>query len=191
MRPYGLLLGTFLFAACGDSGGEPDAGTADTGPALVTCPEIIDLPDHDGPKPHLSGSFSVNGSAYTFDCDLSNAPREDALFLETPNITSGVIKCQRAEEPRYTITIDIKAEPLAKTYVDGDVIEVSALLRDGVNLNGPTAQNTSFHEIVVECWDKTNRRINGRFEARFSEENADPFNGYGELTGTFAANLQQ
>lgn len=153
------------------------------GPAATTCPEIS--------NPRMSGTMSINGASYTFDCDLSNAPREDALFLETPNITSGVIQCQRSEEPRYTITLDIKAEPFAKTYTDDAVVEVSALLRDGISLNGPTATNTSFHEVIVECWDKANLRINGSFEASFSETGADQFNGFGELSGTFAANLQQ
>ncbi len=139
----------------------------------------------------MSGSFTVNGDAYTFDCDLSTAEREDIIFLQTPNITSGAIRCQRAEDPRYEVTLDIKSEPFAATYNDDTVVEVSATLRNGINLNGPTAMNTASHQVVVECFDKANLRINGSFDASFSQVGSDNFNGYGDISGTFSANLMQ
>lgn len=178
-----LALLSLAALGCGDSSGDPDAGTPDSGNEPVPCP-VID-------SPRLSGMMTINGNAYTFDCDLSDADREDIIFLETPNIVGGTIQCRRAEAPRYTITIDMKAEPFARTYQDQDVIEVSATSSVSVSLNGPTAMNTTFHEVVVECWDKANLRINGSFSASFSQAGADQFNGYGEISGTFAANLMQ
>ena len=183
-----LLAFALLFAsiglACGDSGGEgSDAGALDSGADPVPCPEIS--------SPRMSGNMTINGNAYTFDCDLSVAEREDIIFLETPNITSGAIRCQRPDDPRYTVALDIKSEPFARTYNDDTVVEVSALIREGISLNGPTAMNTSFHQVIVECWDKANLRINGSFEASFSQEGSDNFNGYGEISGSFSANLMQ
>jgi hypothetical protein len=177
-----LLLSSGL--GCGDSGGgDVDAGTPDMGSEPMPCPEIT--------NPRLSGMMTINGNAYTFDCDLSEADREDILYLETPNITGGTIQCRRAQVPRYTITLDMKSEPIARTYTDAAVIKITATSSVAINLNGPQATNSTLHEVIVECWDKENLRINGSFEASFSESGATGFNGYGDISGTFSANLMQ